>query len=77
MAVNFLTWGTLQWTFYALGVGLLAGILGNIWATYFVNYKKELAQKTGKPIHWGREFWVITGCIVVVVAAIFGMIILS
>ena len=72
MSLNFLTWGTPQWTLYSIGVGLFAGILGNLIATAATHYREEQARINKKPINWTYEL--IAGLIFVLF--IIGLIIL-
>jgi hypothetical protein len=77
MVLNIGTWGSVQWTFYAVGIGLLSGVFGNLWATAYTHYREERARKATKPINWTSELFWGTICLVVITGAIILFLIFS
>ena len=77
MVLNVGAWGPAQWTLYAIGVGLLSGMLGNMWASTYLHWKEEKAKLENRTINWKNEFTNITIPIVVIIIIVFGVLILS
>jgi small-conductance mechanosensitive channel len=77
MVLNIGAWGAAQWTLYAIVVGLLAGMLGNMWANSYTHYKEERERLKGKSINWTLEFRNNTIPIVIIFIIIFIILIFS
>lgn len=52
---NSLQWTSVQWTIYAIIVGMTVGFVGNMLANSIINLWQEEARTTGKPINWKTE----------------------
>jgi hypothetical protein len=72
MVLNVGAWGSVQWTFYAIGIGLLSGVFGNLWATAYTHYREEKARNANPPesINWTKELFYGTICLIVICVAI-------
>jgi bacteriorhodopsin len=77
MVLNVSAWGSAQWAFYAIGIGFLSGILGNMCATAFMHYKEEKSKLKNKPINWKNEMIASIIIIGLIIVIIFGTLFLS
>jgi hypothetical protein len=77
MILNVGAWGPAQWAFYAIGVGFLSGILGNMCASAFMRWKEEKAKLENKPINWKCEMIASIIIICVIIAIVFGTLFFS
>jgi hypothetical protein len=55
MPLNIASWGAAQWTLYSVAIGLMGGVIGNLFATAATQYRQEQAKITGRPINWQYE----------------------
>jgi Na+/H+ antiporter NhaD/arsenite permease-like protein len=64
-----LHWTSVQWTLYAIIVGITVGFVGNMLANSIIQMWLEESKKTGIPINWKKEInkWFIFFIVILVV----------
>jgi H+/Cl- antiporter ClcA len=65
-------WTPTQWTLYAILLGILFGVFGNLWANSISRYREEKAKESGNPINYEYEAkWGIKAFIIILVLLLF------
>jgi uncharacterized BrkB/YihY/UPF0761 family membrane protein len=54
-ALNTLNWNSLQWSFYAVYIGIMVGFIGNMLANAVAHQKEVNAVTKGISVDWKHE----------------------
>ena len=66
-------WSIFQWTLYSIMLGIMGGMIGNVWANIFMrNYENK-----NKNVNWEKKFRDATIGIILIIGALFIAIIIS